>query len=72
MKWEYKLIQPTSFYFEYSATDYAAVEEQLNELGAEGWELVSVMPNPRYEPYTRGGDNTYGALIFKRHVTEVK
>jgi hypothetical protein len=46
-KWEYKSIHQSSVY---------AKDNKLNELGAEGWELVSVIHNYHY---------TY---VFKRPV----
>ncbi len=42
-----------------------ASETAMNELGEEGWELVSVSPS---EFGTYGGGDGYAAAFFKRHV----
>ncbi|WP_267639983.1 DUF4177 domain-containing protein [Haloarchaeobius amylolyticus] len=53
-QWEYKVVELSSSFFGHETK---VDEESLNELGAEGWELV--------ETLSEGGGNTQ-ALVFKR------
>lgn len=48
MKWEYRCLQISAPYTTAPRDGSGAtghIEQQLNKLGAEGWELVSVAPN---------------------------
>ena len=45
MRWEYKTINFTKRSFFTGTIELDAFETQLNELGREGWELVSVTQN---------------------------
>lgn len=47
MRWEYKTIQYNrrNFFGGALKIDAAEFNDQLNRLGAEGWELVSIAPN---------------------------
>ena len=54
MKWEY-LVEPV-----FLEGDGRMAQEMLNERGAEGWEMVAIVPN------SVGKDHTYTAAIFKR------
>ena len=52
-QWEYKRV-----YLSSPNEKRADVDRRLNEIGAEGWELVAYYPN--------SGDIVYGLYIFKR------
>lgn len=52
-QWEYKRV-----YFSSPATKREDVDSRLNELGAEGWELVTFQPN--------SGEIAFGLYVFKR------
>lgn len=56
-QWEYKTIRPPT-----ESTQKEAIDptEQLNELGADGWELVGTIE------YTGGGTKF---LVFKRQLS---
>ena len=66
MKWEYKTIA-----FELSGgqwtvggkPDTAAIDASLNKMGAEGWELLSVMDTNQ-----GGGATRFMVYTFKREV----
>lgn len=42
MRWEYKTLKFTKRQFFTGAMDPEALEQMLNDLGREGWELVSI------------------------------
>ena len=42
MRWEYKTLKYTKRSFFTGALDAEALEHALNDLGREGWELVSI------------------------------
>ena len=47
VRWEYRIVEPLVFRGDGGASDelhVGAVEEHLNELGAQGWELVATLP----------------------------
>lgn len=46
MRWEYKTINFTKRSFFTGVVDSAALDEQLNNMGRDGWELVSAIQNP--------------------------
>jgi hypothetical protein len=52
-KWQYRIV----------LIAYTEVEQEFNTMGAEGWELVQVVPT---------GDNGVGEFYFKREVPVVK
>jgi len=54
MKWEYR-VEPLD-----SLKDLSIVQDKFNEFGAEGWELVAVVPR------ATGYGETWTAAIFKR------
>ena len=62
MGWEYTTrILDVSGWFVEGAVDPDEVDETLNPLGAEGWELVS-----SYSTTDRGGGSFKLVFIFKR------
>ncbi|HWK55104.1 MAG TPA: DUF4177 domain-containing protein [Hyphomicrobiales bacterium] len=44
MRWEYKVVRFKKGSFMTGQLDMQELEQQLNELGREGWELVSIAP----------------------------
>ena len=58
--WEYKIINVRSE--NYSMDPRRA--EELNRLGDEGWELVSMLPRPHI--MFMGSGNNYGVLVIMR------
>ncbi len=42
MRWEYKTLQYTKRSFFTGAVNAVELERELNELGRDGWELVSI------------------------------
>lgn len=52
-QWEYKRM-----YFSSPTAKREDVDSRLNELGAEGWELVTFQPN--------SGEIAFGLYVFKR------
>lgn len=45
MRWEYKTIYFSKNTFFSGKPDMEVLQEQLNELGKEGWELVNAAPH---------------------------
>ncbi len=63
-QWEYKTFvmeQKSSFWGYSNFEEKEVIENELNELGQEGWELVSGIPNAELH-----GKTTKVMLIFKR------
>ena len=63
MKWEYKTIKlaDEGFWITQGRINEAALEDELNRLGSQGWELVSVFDT------NRSGGGTNGVIaVFKR------
>jgi hypothetical protein len=63
MKWEYNVIKldASGFWISQGQVDEAALEDALNGLGAQGWELVSAFDT------NRGGGGTRDVIaVFKR------
>lgn len=62
MRWEYKTFQynKRNFFGGALKMDTSEFTDQLNKLGSEGWELVSVAPNPV------GWHNQGVIVVFKR------
>ena len=54
--------------FEYKVTD-SEDEERLNQLGKEGWELVSVIYKS-WEDLRHGGTDSVVVLYFKRELAK--
>ena len=52
-KYEYKIIKTIEQGFWDPKLDNKAVEDELNRMGAEGWELVSVMDTSGYQGQTK-------------------
>jgi len=52
--------QPMRVVWEYKFVVNSLDEQRLNELGAQGWELV------QFDPGVRGGGSTNESYIFKR------
>jgi hypothetical protein len=63
--WEYTALKIPMDFSIFSGTDFDAgqVTEQLNALGAEGWELVSTCPVQQAR-----GDTAYVCALLKRQV----
>ncbi|HTQ99047.1 MAG TPA: DUF4177 domain-containing protein [Candidatus Acidoferrum sp.] len=59
--WEYKTIDYSETGFLNGKLKMEPLEEQLNELGRMGWELVSAVGNARH------GSSKGLVLILKRH-----
>ncbi len=60
--WEYKTIKfKTSGFFSGGNLDQQEFEESLNELGFQGWELVSAVDTNKIH-----GTSNYIIAIFKR------
>jgi hypothetical protein len=51
-KFEYRLLDTTSGFF--SGIDYQELTDRLNQLGSEGWEVVSVVDTIFTHTQTRG------------------
>ncbi|MGE7667401.1 DUF4177 domain-containing protein [Ureibacillus composti] len=68
MKWEYKIHDEKKR--DILSDTNLTVEEQINELGTEGWELVSVIPIIGGYSDGREGyvDTRYMKFIFKRAI----
>ena len=58
--WEYKTLKTDKSFW--SGKDKTDIEKVLNDLGRDGWELVSVVPLS----VTAGGATTGLQLFFKR------
>jgi len=66
-KWEYKVVdkqdmKPVKLFPPSSLAEDSA--KYTNDLGAEGWELVAVLPKP--DPAGGGKPNPYVLYFFKR------
>ena len=63
MKWEYKVIKldAAGFWISQGQVDEAALEDAMNRLGSQSWELVSAFDT------NRGGGGTRDVIaVFKR------
>lgn len=63
MNWKYKTIKLAGegFWITEGRINEVAFEEEMNRLGSQGWELVSVFDT------NRGGGGTNGVItVFKR------
>lgn len=74
-KWEYKffsdktlVVNPnkTFFNYHYKATNFT--ETALNDLGIEGWELVSIVPQSLADGDRLSGTTTELLWVFKRRI----
>ena len=52
-KYEYKVVKTTENGFWDPKVDISSVESELNKLGAEGWELTSVLDTTNYQGKTK-------------------
>jgi hypothetical protein len=66
MKWEYITISIEAKGVWNKNFNEKASVEKLNQLGAEGWELVSVTPIERTGAWTQKAATYAFAFIFKR------
>ena len=67
-KWEYKIV---GFFDEnYKSLEDSIVQERMNKLGSEGWELVNFLKYPSW--YEESGQKYYyegsEAAYFKREI----
>lgn len=62
MSWEYKTLTMTTKGIFGGKVDAAALEQQLNELGRQEWELVSVVATN----YCNGQTRTITAILKRR------
>ena len=61
MQWEYKTIKLSTKGFLGGKFDEAALDEVMNQLGSEGWELVT-----GFDTNQRPGETRDIVVIFKR------
>jgi hypothetical protein len=64
MTWEYKTITVSIAGFMFPKFDAASVESGMNELGREGWELVTA-----FDTNAGAGASYQLVAIFKRPIT---
>lgn len=65
--WQYQTISLGGSGFLWASFDWNELNSRLNRLGAEGWELVSVMDINRHE-----GGTAYVVAFLKRWVGETE
>ena len=63
-RWEYKTIKVKATGFIGGEVETEDIEAKLNNLGRDGWELVSSFPTAASNGYTR-----YVLFVFKRKST---
>ncbi|GAD52291.1 hypothetical protein MBEHAL_1051 [Halarchaeum acidiphilum MH1-52-1] len=66
MQWEYKIVRLDSG--SYFRDAESPSEAELNELGADGWELAAAIDSSEVKLGGRGGSTT--GLVFKRPVED--
>ena len=62
-QWEYKTIKHTFSGWTRTKFNTDELDDELNEYGAQGWELVSSFDTSRYEGASNGS-----VIIFKRRI----
>lgn len=67
-KWEYKIVMSELKGFIKSKLD-PAMEAGMNELGGEGWELISCSPMSGNNTGAWGASTSNFVLVFKRQKT---
>jgi len=67
-KWEYKIIKPNVEGWISAKMDSEKSEELLNNLGIDGWELISVLPLTEQSGW--GSRTGQVLLILKRKILE--
>lgn len=65
MKWEYKSITLNTHGLLGGKVDTREVGEALNNLGGEGWELVTAFDTNQYQ-----GDTRHMVFVFKRPMSK--
>jgi hypothetical protein len=68
MKWEYHVLKLKTEFGFWSGTEFdsEALEEELNRLGAEGWELVSIFDIEK----VKGGSKYVNAVLKRSSATQ--
>lgn len=70
-KWRYKVVTHKTKKMLKESGPLDAISKELNDLGQEGWELVSVAPLSTTQGLDLGGSTKAYTFVFKRPLQNV-